>query len=49
MKLFKYQDYLNYEKIHKPILKVAESEESYNYGQLEINKYKEKIKNEHKN
>ena len=43
MKLFTYQDYLIYEELHGTILKVAESAENYDYGQLEINKYHDKI------
>ena len=43
MKLFTYQDYLIYEELRKTTLKVAEPEGSYNYGQLEINKYHDKI------
>ena len=43
MKLFTYQDYLIYEELRKTTLKVAEPEGSYDYGQLEINKYHDKI------
>ena len=43
MKLFTYQDYLIYEELHGTILKIAESAENYDYGQLEINKYHDKI------
>ena len=45
MKLFTYQDYLIYEELRKTTLKVAEPEGSYDYGQLEINKYHDKIFN----
>ena len=43
MKLFTYQDYLIYEELNQPILKIAEPEKSYDYGQLKINKYHDKI------
>ncbi len=45
MKLFTYQDYLIYEELQGTILKVAESAENYDYGQLEINTMIRYLKN----